>query len=383
MPHYPLPIPPIVIEAIDGKDKAFFGAPWITRRAENRAAIQKLSGVINTIYESGAPFFTKDAIRDLVRQIDEAGVRRVQTEPVSLRFSVTGIDGKTADIPVKLGVKHGGAQGVELDGVELFGAILKIEFRTIDHLTSIAANHADEFDPDKAFLSMAVEVETVPVLLLTGEAVPPYPINRAPETRAILHGQRTKWNASNAYRQLVKAMLADAGSLPRVDKVVAFACFNPSDVEAAEKSATEHALVIISLRDFFARQQHQPTTSVRCYAQDPLYQDVDREVLGELGMTVLDHPRGFLEVDDATAVFSQSPTAPVRQVIADIARPALMIWNRICEIPREGSWVGVTEQSDNISPRLEEMIRNHYIELPFPADLAGFGSLLAIYVRKY
>ena len=29
------------------------------------------------------------------------------------------------------------------------------------------------------------------------------------------------------------------------------------------------------------------------------------------------------------------------------------------------------------------MIRNHYIELPFPADLAGFGSFLAIYVRKY
>jgi hypothetical protein len=29
------------------------------------------------------------------------------------------------------------------------------------------------------------------------------------------------------------------------------------------------------------------------------------------------------------------------------------------------------------------MIRNHYLELPFPADLAGFGSFLAMYVRQY
>lgn len=137
--------------------------------------------------------------------------------------------------------------------------------------------------------------------------------------------------------------LADAGSLPQVDKVVAFACFNLSDVEMAEKSATEHALVL-ALRDFFARQQHRPTIGISCYAQDPLYQDVDRAVLGELGMTVMDNPRGFLEVDDATAVFSQALEAPVRQVIADIARPALMIWDRVCEIPRVHSWVGRVEQ---------------------------------------
>ena len=49
----------------------------------------------------------------------------------------------------------------------------------------------------------------------------------------------------------------------------------------------------------------------------------------------------------------------------------------------ELSQLNYATRSDNISPRLEEMVRNHYTELPFPADLAGFGSLLAIYVRKY
>ena len=103
--------------------------------------------------------------------------------------------------------------------------------------------------------------------------------------------------------------------------------------------AAEHALVL-SIRDFFA--QHSET--VQCYAQDPVYEDVDRRVLGELGMTVLDNPRGFLEVDESAAVFSLAPDIAVRQIVADIAKPALMIWDKVREIPREGYWVGRAEQ---------------------------------------
>ena len=38
--------------------------------------------------------------------------------------------------------------------------------------------------------------------------------------------------------------VADAGRLPRVDKVVAFACHRPSVVQGAERVAAEHALVL-------------------------------------------------------------------------------------------------------------------------------------------
>lgn len=120
---------------------------------------------------------------------------------------------------------------------------------------------------------------------------------------------------------------------------MAFACHRPSVVDRAERVAAEHALVL-GIRDFFAR--YEP--AVQCYAQDPVYEDVDREVLGELGVVVLDHPRGFLEVDESAAVFSPAPETAVRQIVAGIARPALMIWDRVCEIPREGGWVGQAEQ---------------------------------------
>ena len=154
-------------------------------------------------------------------------------------------------------------------------------------------------------------------------------------------------DAGPACRELLATLqrVADTGRLPRVAKVVAFACYRPSTTKRAERVATEHALVL-SIRDFFA-QPHELTTTAAampCYTQDPVYEDVDREVLGELGMTVLDNPRGFLEVDESAAVFSQAPDIAVRQIVADIARPALMIWDKVREIPRVGDWVGRAER---------------------------------------
>ena len=347
MPYYPLPIPAHVIKEVEDEERRRWKKKEILeQRVKNRADIQALYGPINAIYDSGTPFFTKATIASLVRQIDESGIHRVQTEPLSLKLSIAGIDGKVVDTPLQLGVKHPRPPHYppQKDGSVPMDAMLSIDFRPPDLLTSIASNYVSEFDPRTAFLTMTVSVLTVPVLLPTGEVPPDPPILPAPETRAILQQQKAKWDASAACRELLATLqgLADAGRLPHVDKVVAFACHRPSIVERAERVAAEHALVL-SLRDFFARRS--PATTVRCYAQDPMYEDVDREVLGELGMTVLDNPRGFLEVDGSTVVFAQAPEVAVRQIVADIARPALMIWDKVCDIPREGmAWVGRAEQ---------------------------------------
>lgn len=273
-------------------------------------------------------------------------MQRVQTESLSLKISIAGIDGKIVDIPLQLGVTHPQPLHYPLreDNSVLMDAILSINFRPPDLLTSIASNYLSEFDRHKAFLTITVNVSTVPVLLATRELPPDPSILPAPETRATLQQQKAEWDASAACRDLMVTLqgLADAGRLPHVDKVVAFACHRPSIAERAQRVATEHALVL-SIRDFFARRD--PATTVRCCAQDSLYEDVDREVLAELGMTVLDNPRSFLEVDESTVVYSLAPEVAVRQIVADITRPALMIWDRVCEIQREGmGWVGRAEQ---------------------------------------
>jgi SRR1 domain len=66
-------------------------------------------------------------------------------------------------------------------------------------------------------------------------------------------------------------------------------------------------------------------------AQDPIYSLVAKRLLKEEGIEVVGG-RGslaFTHVDENTLVFSCNSNIPVKQVVADIAKPAAMIWNRV------------------------------------------------------
>jgi hypothetical protein len=53
--------------------------------------------------------------------------------------------------------------------------------------------------------------------------------------------------------------------------------------------------------------------------------------LAEFGFTVLDDPRALLEVGNRSVVVSFAPDSPLRQIVADIARPAALIWPRVTD----------------------------------------------------
>jgi hypothetical protein len=78
-------------------------------------------------------------------------------------------------------------------------------------------------------------------------------------------------------------------------------------------------------------------TTIKCYAQDPAYYATCEAVLGERGIEVLQDEAGFLLVDANSIVLSFAPNIPVRQIIADLTRPAMMIWDSISE-PRISEW---------------------------------------------
>jgi hypothetical protein len=63
--------------------------------------------------------------------------------------------------------------------------------------------------------------------------------------------------------------------------------------------------------------------------QDPGHDDADRTALAELDVTVVDNPRAFIAVDDSTVVFTVNPAVQVRQIVTDLARPAVLIWSRV------------------------------------------------------
>ncbi|KAK4033619.1 hypothetical protein C8A01DRAFT_49833 [Parachaetomium inaequale] len=137
------------------------------------------------------------------------------------------------------------------------------------------------------------------------------------------------------------------------------------------RSVAQHVLVL-AVRKWVAAAARGV---VKCYAQDPSYTAVDKRLLRNKGVTVLEDPRGFLEVDDDSVVISISPTVPVRQIVADIARPMVLIWDRGVEVEEEAVLC-----TDPVSKRVEEMMKD-YIELPW-SPKAGSFDMLAVYVRK-
>ncbi|KAK3393420.1 hypothetical protein B0H63DRAFT_531186 [Podospora didyma] len=216
-----------------------------------------------------------------------------------------------------------------------------------------------------------------------------------------------EWVASESCRELKRIL--ESAKIPRVRAMVAFACGSLTYGQFCEFPAFQHAL-LLTLRDFIslssspASQSHirgqtedlfSPSYEkqvdkilatgggqrVGCVAQAPLYQEDDKRTVRDEGVSVVDDPVGFLLVDDESVVMSINPTVPIRNIVGELAKPALMIWNDADESqePLEnGRW------GDPVSPRLGDMLRDHYTRIPFPVQESydeHFGGL-AIYIRN-
>lgn len=212
------------------------------------------------------------------------------------------------------------------------------------------------------------------------------------DTRAAFKTYRDRWEASEDCLRLRFSMVSTT-SLPGITKIIAFACSSIScdDDQLRHRSAPQHAL-ILTLRDML--QASQQGVQIKCLAQDPAYTEVDRLVLSEVGITVVDDPQGFLEVDDQSVVLSFSPNVPVRQIITDLARPVILAWDTVhTEEQTISRWAKVFEPPktytsaeeleacicDPESSRVRAMIREEYVELE-KLDGKGFGEA-SVYIR--
>ena len=136
-----------------------------------------------------------------------------------------------------------------------------------------------------------------------------------------------QWDASPDCRRLRD--LFDAMVPQTVNKIVAFACSTMTTNDGQERSVMQHGMAVTMLDILKRRRPDEQQPDIRCFAQDPAYTDTDEEILGGAGVAVVQDPRGFLEVDDQTVVVSISPNIPIRQIITDIARPAVLIWDKV------------------------------------------------------
>ncbi|KAL4907694.1 hypothetical protein BDW74DRAFT_147977 [Aspergillus multicolor] len=130
-------------------------------------------------------------------------------------------------------------------------------------------------------------------------------------------------------------------------------------------------------------------TEIKCYAQDPAYNETDQALLRSIGIEPLDDPKGFLAIDEETVVLSVSPNIPVKQIVADVQWPGAMLWNTVCPEERDGKWEKkvrdgqefwvVPFTTDPDSQRVRDMVK-HYSSVPVQDSNEYFGDL-TIYVR--
>ncbi|KAM3519056.1 hypothetical protein NHJ13051_007777 [Beauveria bassiana] len=292
--HQPPPARIIRVEAASCQlEEEFKDDP---RMLDEVAAKKQLAQNYIAAYEAGKLFFPRDMVADLDRQID--ALKLAGTEGGG-RVTLKDVIGREGSWPL-----------------------------------------AYPFSPDKwSFPRTMLEIG-MPVGLSYSESATPcgWPLA---DLEAAFRTHQASWLQSAACQSLTSILTTSAAALRTpIRKIV---CFGLGRLDGWEKTTREKLLASVRRSAF----QHAAAltmaaaltatttaaaagdTTVQCYAQDPAYAAEEKKLLAALGFTVLEDPKGFLEVDEATLVFSVTPNIPVRQVVADMGWPAAMVWNRI------------------------------------------------------
>ncbi|CAG8381107.1 unnamed protein product [Penicillium salamii] len=175
------------------------------------------------------------------------------------------------------------------------------------------------------------------------------------------------WEESETCKNF-KSTLSSFASGHNINKIVGLACGSlalPNNDSAASQTA-----LLVTVRNWL--KERDPSKNVSCYIQDPMNTPVDKEVLADVGFEMIDDPRGWLEVDEQSVILSVAPNVPVKEIIADIARPAIVIWYRVKDEKKN--------VTDPDSARVRAMMEGYVLHELGPDEEKW--SNVVIYIRK-
>ncbi|KAB8226762.1 hypothetical protein BDV33DRAFT_197751 [Aspergillus novoparasiticus] len=137
------------------------------------------------------------------------------------------------------------------------------------------------------------------------------------------------WLESDSQRNL-EHHLVTLKTTANIRKIVCFGLGTLRRLSDDEytRTHTQHAAVETMVASL-AKRGLNVSQEIKCYAQDLEYDEADQEILRSIGITTLKDPKGFLEVDEHTLVFSVCPDIPVKQIVTDLHWPAAMIWDTV------------------------------------------------------
>ncbi|KAI0108468.1 hypothetical protein F4814DRAFT_59253 [Daldinia grandis] len=357
------------------------------------AMVKAISDDIVGMYNRGIPLFTKENILQIAKQLDK--YRDDELEGTQLHFT----DMKGEDVEITLDPNN---PPVWVDrrcnhGYKRVGPY--IYYRSIQNV--LAQEDMMTPDPQKAYLGIGVTWPgPCPVVhhhKMSSPNIALSTVFSTAELGQVFNSVEQQWETSEQYNQLKKLLKSKRAQLSNVKKIVVFALgtllTNGSRVSTS--SMVQHALVL-GLQQMLSKaragdnrisgifqtikgswsKNDAAKPLIPCFAQDPAYLPRDKTVLSEAGITVIEDPWGFLEVDHTSIVVSIDPNIPVRQIIADIARPVAIIQHRMMEMNGPKS----RACADHSSPRVQRMLEDEYDE----EHIAYHESLhdVVMYIRK-
>ncbi|KAL2864362.1 SRR1 family protein [Aspergillus lucknowensis] len=324
------------------------------------------------LYASGKPLFPRRVLADLDSQIDQGNEE----------VHITDLD----DVRHTYSLK---APAWCAD----FATTYRIGYSSIQNLTCIHPSFPEISLRDSSPIS---------ICYTSSADFPKCPLE---EVQRAFHRSLRIWEDSETCATL-RAHLAQMKFSRPIRKIIAFGLGTLTALEDEYHAARSHAqhAAVRTMADALMKRQHQRqrhhhhqppgdlrADSIKCYAQDPAYTDIDTDILRSIGITPLDDPKGFLGIDADTLVFSVSPNVPVKQVVADVCWPAAMIWNTVTPEEREEEkrwekqvrngeefWV-VPFTTDPDSQRVRRMVQA-YSSVALRDSNEYFGDL-TIYVR--
>ncbi|KAI3328075.1 hypothetical protein HD806DRAFT_484973 [Xylariaceae sp. AK1471] len=177
------------------------------------------------------------------------------------------------------------------------------------------------------------------------------------ETKERLTEITREFEASEEAKAMIEMIMTDLKGCA-VDKVICFGLGTIGLVRQGREFAYwEHAAARVIAK---AVQEVSSAPAVALLAQDPGYTDVCKKVLAKFDIQVVEGfgAKGFALVDDDSVVLAHHPNFPLREIIADLARPALITMK--AEHP-EGITAPAYEKwfADKDSVRSRKMMREY------------------------
>ncbi|RAK84016.1 hypothetical protein BO79DRAFT_159499 [Aspergillus costaricaensis CBS 115574] len=272
---------------------------------------------IQEMYDSGKPFYTKELLQDLKKQLQDARDGVIQS------IRVPGLDGVIVEFPVLIGQVYPAHDEPGMEYIMYVSKTPRISYSSLQEVL-------DEDNLGDYLPYNHIEIGHYKYLrdIRTKELYLNCSINSVPDASKLLQESHQIWENTTECQELrVKLMSRKTAPISKIVGIAlgSFATVYP---DFQDRSAFQHAL-LLTLRDIFCKMHNVSQDAIPCFAQDPVCMKNDAVAAGEHGIKIVEDPDAFLEVDESTVVVSVAPDIAVRQIVFDIARPAVLIWNKV------------------------------------------------------